>query len=390
MRDGLLADESHRLINPATAALALTIGASTSRATTLQIAPALVGAPEGAPAPFSRCGPGYEGKPSQKAVKPEFVAPGGNMAWRSVAGSGDWRTDLYLGEPTTRLPQDGRFVTSVTGTSFAAPKIAHAAARALEIAQNILGTLPTANTVRAMLGAASIDPPCGRDWLLDSAVDEVWEKLRLVGYGNVLIERVLASSKHDVVLLAEDKLTLDHWHLYRVPVPIDFLKRRGLRGLNVALALDPPVRASRKEYLANTMWFEVLKGLTHGDIVKFKTSFEQQKDSTGKKIPLPSMPNNHELDMRPTKEPLQWSTLQVRKKTWSRKPALPIQDGESTPVLHILVGSQSRFPTGLENIQSYSLAIRFWHDDPSAEIYQHLFNNARLRALSRARIQARG
>jgi hypothetical protein len=138
------------------------------------------------------------------------------------------------------------------------------------------------------------------------------------------------------------------------------------------------------------MWFEVLKGLSHADIVKFKAALEQQKDAAGKKIPLPSMPNSHELDMRPTKEPLQWSTLQVRKKTWSRKVDLPIQDGESTPVLHILVGSQSRFPTGLEDIQSYSLAIRFWHKDPSVEVYQHLSSNVRLRPRSRARIQARG
>lgn len=389
VRDGLLADESHRLVNPATAALALTVGATASSVTLFK-APALVGAPIGAPAPFSRSGPGYEAKPSQRAVKPEFAAPGGNVAWRTFAGQGQWSSDLHLGEPTTRLPQDGRFVTAVSGTSFAAPKIAHVAARALHIAQDILGSPPTANTVRAMLGAASVDPPCGRDWLLDSSGAEAWEKLRLVGYGNISMERVMASSSHDVVLLAEDKLTLDHWHIYRVPVPSDFLERKGLRGLNVALALDPPVRASRKEYVATTMWFEVLKGLSHADIVKFKAALEQQKDAAGKKIPLPSMPNSHELDMRPTKEPLQWSTLQVRKKTWSRKVDLPIQDGESSPVLHILVGSQSRFPTGLEDVQSYSLAIRFWHKDPSVEVYQHLSSNVRLRPRSRARIQARG
>lgn len=390
VRDELIADASHRVVNPATAALAITVGATAS-SETLRNAPALVGAPVGAPAPFSRIGPGYEAKPKQRGVKPEFVAPGGNRAWRTLAGQGGrWAPDLYLGEPTTGLPEYGRFVTAVSGTSFAAPKIAHAAARALGIAHDILGATPTANTVRAMLGAASVDPACGRDWLLDSSGTEAWEKLRLVGYGHVSMERVMASSNHDVVLLAEDKLTLDHWHIYRVPVPNDFLERRGLRGLSVALAFDPPVRASRKEYLSNTMWFQVLRGLTDVDIVKFKAATEQQRDRNGKKVALPAMPASHEVDMRPTKEPLQWSTLQVRKRAWKRKVDLPVQEGESAPVLHVLVGSQSRFPTGLENIQSYSVAVRFWHHDPSVEIYQHLSSNVRLRPRSRARIQARG
>jgi len=389
VRDDLLTDEAHRLTNPATATLAITVGATASSASPFN-APAIVGAPVGAPAPFSRTGPGYEAKPSQRAVKPEFSAPGGNYAWRTFAGHGSWSSDLHLGEPTTRLPEDGRFVTSVSGTSFAAPKIAHAAARVLGVTQDILGSPPTANTIRAMLGAASVDPPCGRDWLIDSSAAEAWEKLRLVGYGNVSMERLMASSSEDVVLLAEDNLKHDHWHIYQIPVPSDFLERKGLRGLNVALALDPPVRASRKEYVATTMWFEVLKGLNHSDIVKFKAALEQQRDAAGRKIPLPSMPKRHELDMRPNRESLQWSTLQVRKKTWSRKPALPVQAGESSPVLHILVGSRSRFPTGLEDDQSYSLAVRLWHKDPSAEVYQHLSNNARLRPRSRARIQARG
>lgn len=389
VRDGLLGDGSHRLVNPATAALAITVGATASSVTLFK-APALVGAPVGAPAPFSRSGPGYEAKPTQRGVKPEFVAPGGNVAWQTFAGQGRWSSDLHLGEPTTRLPQDGRFVTAVSGTSFAAPKIAHAAARALDIAHDILGAPPTANTVRAMLGAASADPPCGRDWLLDNHAEEAWEKLRLVGYGSVSMERVMASSRHDVVLLAEDKLTLDHWHIYRIPVPSSFVEHKGVRGLNVALALDPPVRASRKEYMANTMWFEVLKGLTHADIVKFKAYFEQEKNTTGKKIRLPSMPTKHQLNMRPTKEPLQWSTLQVRKTTWSQKVQLPKFDSELSPVLHVLVVSQSRFPTGLEDVQGYSLAIRFWHKDPSVELYQHLLSTVRLRERSRARIQTRG
>ena len=203
-------------------------------------------------------------------------------------------------------------------------------------------------------------------------------------------ERLLASSYNDLLLLAEDQLTLDRWHIYEVPVPTTFLEGVGKCGLSVALAFDPPVRSSRKEYLANTMWFEVLKGLTQGEIVRFKAAQEHQRDAAGNRIPLPKMPDKNELDMRPTKEPLQWSTLQVRKKTWSQKVSLPLTEGHDMPLLHILVGCKSRFPTGLGDIQRYSLAVRFWHSDPTVQIYQHICTRVRLRPRSRARVQARG
>ena len=389
VRDEILSNPGHRLINPATAAIAVTVGAI-ARSAEPRVAPAVAGSPAGAPSPFSRCGPGYEAKPTQRAVKPEFVAHGGNAAWRAFAGQLSWRGDIHLGEPTTRLPLNGPVVGTVYGTSYASPHVAYAAARALAVAQETLGTAPKANTVRALLGASSVDPECGREWLRDEANNESWEKLSLAGYGMVSPERILASSNNDLLLLAEDELALDHWHIYEVPVPTTFLERKGNRGLSVALAFDPPVRASRKEYLAHTMWFEVLKGLTQADIVRFKAAQEQQKDALGKRIPLPKMPSKNELDMRPTKEPLQWSTLQVRKKTWSRKVSLPVIDGQDVPLLHILIGSQARFPTGLADVQRYSLAIRFWHDDPTVEVYQHISSRVRLRPRSRARVQARG
>ena len=143
VRNEILSDPRHRLINPATAAIAITVGA-VARSETPRDAPAVVGAPAGGPSPFSRRGPGYEAKSTQRAVKPEFVAHGGNYTWRS-----SWQADPALGEPTTVLPQDGRIVGTVSGTSFAAPHVACAAARALAVAEEIFGTPPSANTVRS-------------------------------------------------------------------------------------------------------------------------------------------------------------------------------------------------------------------------------------------------
>ena len=124
------------------------------------------------------------------------------------------------------------------------------------------------------------------------------------------------------------------------------------------------------------------------DIVKFKAKQKHQNDASGKKRPLPKMPNSRELEMLPKKTVLGWSTLQVRKKIWKRKVQLPILDGQDSPRLHILVGCQSRFQTGAGDMQRYALAIRLWHSDADVKVYQYVRSHARLQ--SHVRVHTRG
>jgi hypothetical protein len=386
VRHLLLENASNRIINPATAALAVTVG-SIARSATPSMRPAFAGAPKGGPSPFTRVGPGYQPKDTQMGVKPEFVAFGGNSAWRAALGQANWRQDPALGEPTLRHEYSERLVTAVEGTSFATPHVSSVAAHAFEVAEKLLGQAPTANTVRALLGAVSVDPPGGREWLLDPNRQESLEKLRLTGYGSLSFDRVHSSLEHDAVLLAEDQVQLDHWHLFRLPVPPTFLSTPGARGITAALAFDPPVRASRREYLANTMFLEVLKELSADQVELFRAL--PGTDENGRRVQAPQMPSRHDLGMRPSKERLQWSTLQVRKKVWSSTPRLSEVLGEVYPVLHVLVGAQRRFDTNEDPRQRYSLAIRLWHENGAARIYEFLREHVRIRPQTRVRAQIR-
>ena len=78
VRKLLLSNRSARVLNPATAALAVTVGAI-ARSASPRTRDSFAGAPAGAPAPFSRVGPGYEWKEGRHGVKPDFVAYGGNF-----------------------------------------------------------------------------------------------------------------------------------------------------------------------------------------------------------------------------------------------------------------------------------------------------------------------
>ena len=384
VRDAMLENPSGRICSPGTAAIAVTVG-SIARSDAPLTRDSLAGAPVGGPSPFSRVGPGYEAKSTQRAVKPEFVAHGGNFAIRTLLG-GDprWvRGDLHLGEPTTRLDTgDGRAVTTVSGTSFAAPQVSNAAARALVAGASGLGVV-SANVVRAMLGVSADAPPCGLDWLRDPKGKENWDRLRLAGYGLVNSERIDGSQTNDVCMVATDTVREDHWHIYALPVPEVFLSGAGRRGVSVALAFDPPVRASRKEYLARTMWVEVLKGLTADQIGKYRTPF--QGDGVAPRLPQSKM-----LDLRPAKTLVQWSTLQVRRKAWVQTPQLPVVESGwgAVPILHLLVGCQGRFPHGEERRQRYGIAVRFWHSSTQVDLYQELKARVRARVEIEAHIEA--
>ncbi len=382
VRDKMLELSAARICNPGTAAIAVTVGAVV-RSDAPRTPDSLAGAPAGALAPFSRVGPGYQVKSTQRAVKPELVAHGGNFAVRSFGGDGaSWvRQDLQLGEPTTRLdPHGERPLTAISGTSFAAPQVSNAAALALQAGRAALGQAH-ANVARALLGVSAVTPDCGREWLGDPDGREAWDKLRRVGYGLVDAGRVRASVRNDACLIGSDTIEEDHWQVFAVPVPDRFLGGQGPRSISVALAYDPPVRSSRKEYLARTMWLEVLKGLTMGQVEEYRTPYRGSGES-------PSLPTSNVLDLRPTKTQLAWSTLQVRRKVWSRAPRLPSVNDGGNPLLHLLVGCQRRFPHGEETTQRYSVAVRFWHSDAEVDLYQELRASVRTHTAVEIRAKA--
>jgi hypothetical protein len=376
VRNNLLADPAQRLCNPATAALALTVGAIASSDALglddsergIRLHDAFAGAPLAAPTPFTRVGHGYAANASSPPVKPDLVDYGGNYALQTIAsGNPRWMNHhLNLGEPTLCLEQNGRFISTRTGTSFAAPHVAHAAAIAATSLEAAIGRQPSANLIRALIGSATDLPPCPEGWLGDEN-----DILRLVGYGICSVEDLTWSRKNRVRLIAMDTIESDRLHFYRVEIPQAFLTTRGKRGITVSLAYDPPVRASRREYLARTMLVEALQGLTTEEVELYRAKRDAQEDLT--------LPSGAEIDLRPTKNRLQWSTLQVRRKTWQRNPSIRIPNGESEPVIHFVVRCQQRFPSE-NSLQKYGLVVLFWHESEQIELYQTLQNRVALRS----------
>jgi len=245
-----LLDQAASLLDPATALNALTVGSlarwdATFTAQRYQNDPAEQPiARRDQPSPFTRSGPSVGG-----AIKPELVAYGGNYAVRAAAANQPI-VRRGLGELSTCKDfAAGRLLAEESGTSFAAPHVAHLAA-------HILVQYPQTdhNLLRALLVAHARWPQP-----VETLLGDKDDRVRLCGYGAVDESALDRSNEQEVTLVSEDTIPDKHHHFYEVPLPASFVEgRQRVREISVALAHSPAVRTTRMSYKTCEMEFRLV------------------------------------------------------------------------------------------------------------------------------------
>jgi hypothetical protein len=246
----LLERGSARILDPAPSMTALTVGSLARFEVSRQAQrhgndPAYQAvARRNQPSPFSAAGPGPNG-----VIKPELAEYGGNYAVDLRADPDAPTVSALLGEPSTAhdFVTAARLFCEQSGTSFAAPKVAHLAAR-------ILTEYPgaSANLLRALIVVHAEQPEAS------AALGQ--EVTRLIGYGRPEPDAALYSSERRVTLVAEQRIGEDQHHFYEVPLPQDFLARgRRPRRITVGLAHTPLIRTTRVDPRASRFTFHVVK-----------------------------------------------------------------------------------------------------------------------------------
>jgi len=186
------------------------------------------------------------------ATKPDLVDIGGTLIFDpTVARLRDGSDVMSAGVLTLHHAFLDRLFTAGSGTSYAAPRVAFSAAQ-------VLARLPnsSANLVRALLVNSSAVPDAARERLQVLGADAI---RNVCGHGHVDLERALFSDDARVVLYAQDELEIDHFAVFRIPVPEVFCSEAGERSIRVILAYDPagsgtpaPTIPDRYELSANT------------------------------------------------------------------------------------------------------------------------------------------
>ncbi|MDR7188151.1 hypothetical protein J2Y46_000967 [Microbacterium sp. BE35] len=264
----LRADEA-KVSAPGTAALSLTTTAiAANDAVDRRTSPhAVAVAPAGAHAPYARTGP----VPSSKAAgrqKPEVAANGGN--WAIDRATGNIVTDAAELAVTTLIPPiNGRLFGSATGTSLSAPWVAHEVAK---IATRYPDAGP--NLLRALTALSGGYRPRPGDRA---------PSFHSSAYGVPDASDVLESDGNRVFFTFEGSMTTNSHVVLELPIPEVFARGASTREIRVALAFDPPVRRSRKDYIAGRMEFAFIQRESLEDIraayAKQPTKVERDADT---------------------------------------------------------------------------------------------------------------
>lgn len=358
-----LMQSAHRLLDPATAVNAITVGGlaefeldheAQRYPERLETSPL---ARRNQPSPFTRIGPSIAG-----AVKPEFVAYGGNMAHHHLRSR---RTAQRLGViSTSNRFVDGRMFDDALGTSFAAPQVAHLAA-------SILRYLPHAsvNCIRAVLGVHARVP--GESDILFANNEDA--KLALCGYGRIDPRHLFESADGAVTLLGEDAIHVDHHHFYELPLPEDFWRgRKRIREVSVALAYCPEVKTTRLGYRAVRLSFNVVEAESLEQVTGW---FNSNRIEAARKLQESTSFVNITATTRSK------GTLQCA--TWTFKAS------KARRLFIVVTRKDEAWYIHGEGPESYALAVTFRDlENPEADLYMQV--RQRVQQREQARVRARG
>jgi hypothetical protein len=359
-----LAAEKCRLLDPATALNALTVGGLSLNEAThdAQRHPETIEdhilARASQPFPLTRRGPSING-----AIKPEVVEDAGNVALMRT-GFRLWHQGLGVVSLSGGFATGSAFREDI-GTSCAAPQLAHKAAR-------LLAELPdaTPNLLRALIGAHARWPlACEALLNPQGNVEGRSELLNLIGYGKVDDSALHRSLDSVVSLLAEERVGHDSHHFFELPLPASFWAGgRRTREVAVALAYSPAVRTTRLEYRNTRLWFSLVSAVSLDEVTQ---AFRRNRaEGMGERSNGRWLPN----DTR------KCGTLQVSR--WMFRQALT----NNQKIFVVVTRQDAAWSDSRDSEEPYALAVVVGdRENANAALYADMRASLEARATARAR-----
>lgn len=359
-----LLDDDAKIIEPATGAIVLTVG-SLSR---LDALPRGAGQDDVAlrpvahalgPSPFTRSGPGLGG-----SVKPELCDFGGNHAY-----DGRLNRIRELDElSAVSMNRDylRRLFATGIGSSYAAPRVAHIAAKLFQFFEGA-----SANLIRALMVSSAAVPAQSATALQELGKNAV---LQVCGYGRANFDRARFSDENRVALYSQSQIGHNNFHVYQIPIPESFLESRESRTIEITLAYDPPVRHSRFDYLGVTMSFRLFRGKSLDEIME---ACRRQVENDDEVEGLGS--TKWDCAMIPKPGVREGGTLQKAAFRMARIPRREYGD-----VYHLVVRCEKKWARDEHAPQRYAV-VAVLQQETDVNIYQQI--SQRVRAAARARVR---
>ncbi len=368
-----LLEPEARLIDPATAALAVTVGGigigpEANRYWDPDVQIAIAGE-AGFPSPFTRSGKGIDG-----AIKPDIVE-----------AAGDWildRTHLRNSGIVTAGKNfaQGQFLVSRAGTSFAAPKVANLAAQLMRRYPEY-----SSNLIRALI-AHSAQVPKTKPAVWSNLNDSAEQVLRVYGYGQPNLERALDAAQNEPWLLYDGQIEADTFRLFELPeLPDEFLSERGRRVMRVTLAFDPPTRPTRKDsYLGFSMEFALYRNLDAQALADaYRTWDRNERDQLDDGVPPGrSELTRNKINLQPSSNVRNGGTLQsawieIVRQGWAYERGTP---------LYLVVLCQRMWAPAEITHQRFAVVMSLSHDKETLDLHARLRQRVPLFVRQRVRV----
>jgi subtilisin family serine protease len=356
-----------KIINPASAALALTIG---SIADKVRIEQERYGAEQiktviaevHQPSPFTRTGSGINGM-----IKPELVEYGGNLILSDNHGriSEDRGGKIVLLHNQTT----GDIIKHDYGTSFSAPKVAHLAGR-------IANQFPqrSGNFIKNMMLAGASYPfsPAKDFYSVKDKKEAETKHLSVSGFGLSDFDRAVNSYSNRAVLWDEGQIGLNQIKVYSLQLPDIFFTEQGKKKIIVTLTFNPETRLTRGDsYLGNRMEFHLFHSINPQVLIeKYGVISENTEQSGG----VPDDLKKFEIDFFPGGNTRKAGCHQKAWKEYKREP----KNRPASPVSLVLLNF-NKWITDSSRVQDYCISVIFDHEK-EIELYSQIRTNIQVRA----------
>jgi hypothetical protein len=186
----------------------------------------------------------------------------------------------------------------------------------------------------------------------------------ICGHGLVDLERAAFSDDARVTLYAEDELALDHFAVYRIPIPDVFQAGSGERCIRVTLAFDPPVRHTRTDYAGVGMSFRLIRGCDP-DLI-----FEHYRKREKIEGPFPELPQPYNCNLVPGAKSREKGTVQCAAVAFKRGVE---EYGDS---YYLVVRCESGWATHIDR-QQFALVVELLHK-AQVQLYERVRQRLRL------------
>lgn len=179
----------------------------------------------------------------------------------------------------------------------------------------------------------------------------------------------------------EGEMEINKVNIFEIPITNEIYSRKGKSTIHLTLAHNPPCRDSRIDYTGVKMTYELYRGLSFEDVIKYTC---KPNDDEFEKDKLPDHLKKHRCKLTPSMQDISRGTILKSSHRIASSTASQQVYGDK---YYLVVKCQERWYSGPKQ-QPYAVVISIEHENEEATLYEEI--RGQLESRNRTRVRRRG